>query len=34
VRPRVGGFLRGEVVVNDDQWWLPDDTLAEEFGIG
>ena len=33
VRPRVGGFLRGEVVVNDPDWWHPDDELADAFGI-
>jgi prevent-host-death family protein len=30
--PRVGGFLRGEVVVHDEDWWLPDDALAGDFG--
>lgn len=32
VRSRVGGFLRGEVVVNDPDWWHPDDELADAFG--
>ena len=34
VRPRVGGFMRGEVIINDEDWWLPDDDLAADFGIG
>lgn len=33
VRPRTGGFLRGEVVVHDDDWWRADDGLADDFGI-
>ena len=33
VRPREGGFLRGEVVVRDEQWWAPDDLLADDFGV-
>lgn len=33
VRPRVGGFMHGEVVVNDEEWWLPDDGIARDFGI-
>lgn len=33
VRPRVGGFMRGEVVVHDPDWWQPDDDLADQFGI-
>ena len=32
VRPREGGFLRGEVVVHDEAWWAADDLLADEFG--
>lgn len=32
VRPRIGGFLRGEVVVHDDDWWRADDSLADDFG--
>ena len=32
VRPREGGFLRGEVVVHDEAWWDADDALADEFG--
>lgn len=33
VRPREGGFLRGEVVVRDEQWWVADDLLADDFGV-
>ena len=33
LRPRVGGFLRGEIVVNDPTWWHPDEDLADDFGI-
>ncbi len=32
IRPRAGGFLRGEVVVHDDDWWRADDELADDFG--
>lgn len=32
VRARVGGFLRGEVVVHDENWWHADDDLADVFG--
>lgn len=32
VRPRVGGFMRGEVVINDADWWQPDEELADLFG--
>jgi prevent-host-death family protein len=32
VRPREGGFLRGEVVVHDPGWWASDDGLADDFG--
>ena len=32
VRPRVGGFLHNEVAVLDEDWWLPDDELADDFG--
>ena len=32
VRPRTGGFLRGEVVVHDADWWAVDDALADTFG--
>ena len=32
VRPRLGGFLRGEVVVADGGWWQADDDLADLFG--
>jgi prevent-host-death family protein len=31
VRPRVGGFLQGEVSVHDADWWAPDDGLADDF---
>lgn len=33
IRPRVGGFLGGEVVVHDLEWWHADDGLADTFGI-
>jgi prevent-host-death family protein len=33
VRARTGGFLRGEVVVNDPNWWKADEDLADDFGI-
>lgn len=33
VRPRVGGFLSGEVTVHDADWWAPDDALADDFGL-
>lgn len=33
VRPRVGGFMRGEVVVYDIEWWRADDDLADDFGL-
>lgn len=32
IRARVGGFLRGEVVVHDEHWWHADDDLADAFG--
>lgn len=32
VRPRTGGFMRGEIVVNDPNWWQADDDLADAFG--
>jgi prevent-host-death family protein len=32
IRPRTGGFLRGEVVVNDTGWWHADGELADTFG--
>jgi prevent-host-death family protein len=34
VRHRVGGFMRGEVIINDENWWHPDGDLAADFGIG
>jgi prevent-host-death family protein len=33
VRPRTGGFLRGEVLINDVDWWHADDDLADDFGV-
>lgn len=33
LRTRVGGFLRGEIVVTDPEWWHPDDELAHDFGL-
>jgi prevent-host-death family protein len=33
IRPRTAGLLRGEVVINDEEWWKPDDSLADSFGI-
>ena len=33
LRPRTGGFLRGEVVIRDATWWHFDDDLADDFGI-
>ena len=32
VRARSGGFLRGEVLIHDDDWWQPDLDLAATFG--
>ena len=32
VRARTGGFLRGEVVVKDADWWHADDERTETFG--
>jgi prevent-host-death family protein len=32
LRPREGGFFRGEVVVHDEDWWKPDAGLARDFG--
>ncbi len=31
VRPRVGGFLRGEITETDATWWHPDADIADEF---
>jgi prevent-host-death family protein len=31
LRKRVGGFLRGEIVVKDPNWWHADDDLADQF---
>jgi prevent-host-death family protein len=31
VRPREGGFMRGEIVVHDPDWWKADDQLADDF---
>jgi prevent-host-death family protein len=33
VRPREGGFMRGEIVVHDAEWWMADDQLAADFGM-
>jgi prevent-host-death family protein len=32
LRSRSGGFLRGEIVVNDTSWWEADDEMANLFG--
>lgn len=31
LRPRTGGFLQGEVLINDPAWWHADDDLADSF---
>jgi prevent-host-death family protein len=31
VQRRTGGFLRGEVVVHDENWWAADETTATDF---
>jgi prevent-host-death family protein len=31
LRRRVGGFMRGEIVVSDQSWWHSDDDLATLF---
>ena len=31
LRSRIGGFLRGEVVVHDLNWWHADDEVADLF---
>jgi prevent-host-death family protein len=31
VRPREGGFLRGEVTEVDPTWWHADEDLADQF---
>jgi prevent-host-death family protein len=33
VRARTGGFLPGDVVVNDPDCWKADEDLADDFGI-
>jgi prevent-host-death family protein len=33
LRPREGGFYRGEVVIHDDDWWKADDELGAQFGL-
>lgn len=33
LRNRVGGFLRGEIVVHDPHWWEADELLGDEFVI-
>lgn len=32
LRNRVGGFMRGEIVEHDPNWWNADDDLADDFG--
>ncbi len=32
LRNRVGGFLRGEIVALDPDWWHSDNELADDFG--
>ncbi len=32
LRGRTGGFLRGEVVVHDPDWWRSSDELSDDFG--
>jgi prevent-host-death family protein len=32
LRSRSGGFLRGEIVVNDASWWEADDEMSDLFG--
>jgi prevent-host-death family protein len=32
LRTRSGGFLRGEIVVNEASWWEADDEMADLFG--
>jgi prevent-host-death family protein len=32
VRPREGGFMRGEIVVHDPDWWHADPDVADAFG--
>jgi prevent-host-death family protein len=31
VLPREGGFMHGEIVVQDSDWWMPDDQLAVDW---
>lgn len=31
LRHRIGGFIRGEVVVSDPNWWHADDEVADSF---
>jgi prevent-host-death family protein len=33
IRPRVGGFMHGEIAVHDQKWWQSDDDLADQFGL-
>ena len=32
IRPRLGGFMRGEITEIDPDWWHADDELADAFG--
>jgi len=32
IRPRVGGFMRGEITEKTPNWWHADDDLATLFG--
>jgi prevent-host-death family protein len=32
IRPRIGGFMRGEITETDPDWWHADDDLADAFG--
>lgn len=32
IRPRIGGFMHGEIAEIDPDWWHPDDGLAGAFG--
>jgi prevent-host-death family protein len=33
LRNRTGGFMHGEIVVRDADWWQSDDSLADLFEI-
>ena len=32
IKPRAGGFMRGEIVEVSPTWWHADDDLADLFG--